>query len=542
MAADDANARDPAPLDVERLAEASAARRPPTDSEPWRRAQERWNKRWDIIPDAIEEMWQLGLDESHRYRPAPKGVSVRSYPFPYVAALSVNNDLDSMTRESFEDWHAFVNGRRPTAYGDGLGLEIGDSCWMWGSRTSFPSLHCHHPQTQPRIDAVGIGRVVELGRLGWLDSMHSLSGFDSPPPPLRGLPGPQHANPPHLRVTRDDVSYALDRLDKLGIKPTVYVNHSCSITNIAAEWPWLQYADEPWHETYCLDLLKKFGFRFYWSDVAVDNDRHGYAKFGDFLDYESPHFLKMAAGSFDWERWLMTRMRDESGALFGSVVSLPDDGRQRRAQLAAFFNRTFFKSKAGDGSDIFVFKRFNGVDTPSAGNFAVQVTTSRLDALEKGGGAVIIYNHFGSWSLIGRGRRYRNLGRVTTPPVLDEHAVACWREIAERRAAGRLFVTTTGRLLDYLWLRERLRMVIDQTPERWLVTLQHIDCDVLGRHPVSNAHLNGLALLVPQGTPEVCVVVEGRQEPLTLTRAPDPAFKGYDALYLPWQPLEWPES
>lgn len=507
-----------------------------------RRVRERAEKRWEIVESAITDMLDLRLDESHRYKPKCDGVSVRAYPFPYIAALTLNNDLDSMQREAFEDWHGFVNSRRPTSYGDGLGLEIGDSMWVWGGRTSFPSLHRQRPQERPREDSPDLSRVVELGRLGWLDTLHSLTGWDSPAPPLRGLPGPEHANPPELRVKRDDVQYALDRLDKLRIRPTLYVNHSCAITNIAAEWPWLQHGDEPEHESYCLDLLKQFGFRFFWQDVAVDSDRFpGDPKFGEFMDYEAPLYLRTAVARFDWPRWLHCMDRDEAGGLITAVMDLPERPQDRRARLAGIFNRLYFKARARDGTDIFIFKRFNGVDTPSSSNFAAQVTSSRLDSLERGGGAVIIYNHFGSWSVIGRGRTRKDVGRLSAPPVLDVHAVACWQEIAERHRAGRLFVATSARLLEYLWARETLKMSTEMADERWSVTLHGLECEVLGRQPITATHLNGLSFLVPESAPEVTVAVEGQQAPLEFVRAPDPAFQGYHALYRPWVPLEWPE-
>jgi hypothetical protein len=512
----------------------------PTDM---RRVTERWERRWEILIGAVDEMLDLPLEESWRYQHDPAGVSVRRYPFPYVAALTVSNDLDSMTRPAFEDWHGFVNGRRPTRYGDGLGLEIGDSMWVWGTQSSFPSLHRQPPQEYPREDSADLDRVVELGRLGWLDTMHSLTGWDSPVTPRAGLPGPEHANPPHLRVTRGDARYALDRLNDLGIKPPLYVNHSCAITNIAAEWPWLQHADEPEHESYCLDLLKQFGFRFFWQDVAVDGDRFpGDPKFGDFLDFLSKFHLRCAVARFDWERWLMSRTRDETGGLVGAMIELPEDSGQRRAKLAGYFNRTFFKARAGDGTDIFIFKRFNGVDTPSASNFAAQVTSSRLDMLERGGGTVIVYNHFGNWSMLGRGRTRRDLTRTTNSAVFDEHGVACWQEIAERHRAGRLFVATSARLLDYLWLRESLKLSTAKTDDKWIVTLHGLECDVLGRRAISPDDLNGLSFLVPQTAPDIVVTIAGRRAPLALTRTSDPAFRGSDVLYRPWQALEWPDT
>src|SRR5262249_25818969 len=79
----------------------------------------------------------------------PQGVSVRAYPYPYLAAFSIGNDLDSLQADAFEAWHAYVNGRKPTEDGDGLGLEIGDSFWIWG-HGDLLAVHWLYPEHEPR--------------------------------------------------------------------------------------------------------------------------------------------------------------------------------------------------------------------------------------------------------------------------------------------------------------------------------------------------------------------------------------------------------
>lgn len=492
----------------------------------------------------------LKLSESGRFEPRKDEVCVRDYPFPYRAALAVNNDLDSMTFPAFEDWHGFVNGTAPTAYGDGLGLEVADSFWIWGGPQSL-CLHPQYPKARPRVDSPAFARIVELGRMGWFDTLHSFTGFDSRPENadmrIISRPAPDSPNgavrvwvtdvpsdQATMGVSRDDIHYALDRLQELGLRPTLYVDHSNAITNIAGPWPWLERGDDPTHEAYCLDLLREFGFRFYWLSPTRELE-----KFGDHLNYKGEPQLRRALQRYDWEDWMHTRTRTPSLELFPRPLELPGNEIERRTMLVGFFNRTISPVTAQDGSRILVFKRFRGTDPPSSTNFATQASWDRLNALEEARGVVVIYQHFGNWSLIGRGRR-PGARRPSAVPVLDAHAVACWQDIAERYHAGRLFVAASGRLLHYLWLRDSMLLTLDKRPDTWRVTIHGTECPVLGRRATTSADTNGLSLLIPETAPEIVVTVDGQSGSLGLTRTPDPAFPGYHVLHRPWTALEWP--
>ena len=473
-----------------------------------------------LTPDVLAAT--LELAESGRHNIDPTEVAVRPYPFPYVAALAMNNDIDSTSRAAFEDWHDFVSGTGPTPYGDGLGLEVGDSFWVWcGTNGKTLSMHRQYPDEHPRVDSPDLNRIVELGRAGWLDTLHSFGNWRQ-----------DHKTVRHDLGHRDDARYALDRLDSLGVKPRLYVNHSGSPSNVGGPWGHYQKADEPGHAMYCLDLLKAFGIRFFWTDACMDME-----KFGNELDFGTQAELRAAFADYDFSAWL--RRRDRAGIVI--PINMPPNENEQRNLLIGIFNRTFFPVRAADGTTILVFKRHRGADQPTATTFPYQVTSENLDALEALGGAVIVYQHFGVFS--GRGRpRERSLRRNTSPPVLDEHAVACWQDIAARVHAGRLFVATTARLLHYLWLRKGLKLTVEKTRERWHVRLLGVSCPAAGWRALSSIDFNGLSFVIPAIAPEVTVTAHGSAAPLELRRAPDPGHPDCHALYRPWTGLEWPRQ
>jgi hypothetical protein len=472
----------------------------------------------DVI-DAPGILASLALGDSGVRPRAGAVVSVRPYPFPYRAAFALNNDVDSMSREAFEDWHGFVSGRGPTAYGSGLGLEVGDSFWVWAGPPNILALHRCYPDEAAPPDSPDLPRIVELSRAGWLDTLHSLGNWRPPPNGDRSRLG-----------LRSEAQYALDKLDRLGLRPRVYVNHSSSPSNVGAIWGTYQRADDPEHPLYCMDLYRAFGFRYYWVDAATSLD-----KFGDHLAFRGDAELRARIDGFKWVDWL----RKEGKGPDDDPPRLPAAEADLRRLLTAAFNETIVPVAARDGVDILAFKRYRGQQLPSSTTFPTQVTARDLDDLEARGGTVIVYQHFGVTTLRGRAKSKRaGANGRAAPPVLDEHALALWRDIAERRDAGRLFVATTERLLDWLWRRDRLEITLERSPDQWRVRLGTLRCPVLGDHTLGPADLNGFALLIPGNAPEVSVADAGGRV-LSLRREPDPAHPGRHALYRPWEALEW---
>lgn len=465
------------------------------------------------------------LEAIGAHAPDRTTAAVRSFPFPYRSGLAVSNDCDSMSTDCMDDWHGFVNGSKPTRYGDGLSLEVGDSFWVYGGSIE-PAVYKGHPWDADHPDGYALARIVELGRHGWLDTLHSFGNWS-----VRYMPADRASDDDYY--SRAQIEKGLARLDELGVKPFVYVNHSGSASNVGGPWGWYQKADDPTHPLYSLDLLKGFGFRYFWLDSCTQLD-----KFGENLDFGDEWTMHRELDRFRWFHWF----RRVDANRVPHPIAMPADDEGRRDFVAGMFNKLIFPVSANDGDRVLAFKRYRDIDQPVGATFSSQVTAAKLDALEAGRGAVVVYQHFGVFGPRGRSPGVSRPHRQRSPiPSLDEHNVATWRLIAERQRSGRLFVATLGRLLEWVWLREALRFTLSTSNDKWTISIDGYDCPVRGRGALQPHHFNGLAFTVPSDAPEVSVVVQSDGRSLPVRRAADPVHEGTVAVYLDWQPLEWPE-
>ena len=80
-------------------------------------------------------------------------VSLRKFPYPYVAAASITGDLDDLeSRDDFVELVRFWNTSDVTALGPGLDLDLGHSFWFYDATgacdvTSRASSSAHRPGT-----------------------------------------------------------------------------------------------------------------------------------------------------------------------------------------------------------------------------------------------------------------------------------------------------------------------------------------------------------------------------------------------------------
>jgi hypothetical protein len=397
----------------------------------------------------------LNLSQSGRHEIRRGAVSMRPFPYPFVAGLAFANGTLGYTTALFDELYGFVSGRRATRHGDGLGLEIGGALWLRpGENAAFG--------VSKDPGAAETERAIALARSGWLDTLWG---------------------------TEDAIRRGLDL---------------CERHNIAAPVAILSGSNAP------------PGPVRYWSnDRLLERD-----KFGEHLDYRQPDRLRAAMEAYDWEQWPQPAL-----ALAG--------GGEQPIEL---FNRIILPSSATRGSH--AFKRYRGQLPPTATTFPVQVTSARLDELQAMGGAVVLETQFGLWSRIGR----HGAPQPIDGDALDEHSVACWRDIAQRTVSGQLFVTTLSRLLSFLWLREHLVYSVVREAERWVVRLDGV-VDASGEtRALAASDLNGLGFLVPSTAPEVVVLTSLAANDLEMHRAADPRVMGMDAVYRSWTALEFPHD
>jgi hypothetical protein len=462
-----------------------------------------------VLPPCLKS-WPV--EEENCVGSLPTGpVRLRRYPFPYRCAMAISNDTDMMSAVVQREWHAFVNGQGASRYGDGLGLEVGDSFWVWSWDGCFALLH-GTPAADNLSPSPEFPYIRELARAGWLDTLHGYGNWAN-----REL------------LDRDRARFALDLMEANGIKPSVWINHGHGfdlVHNIGGPWGYYQHGDVPGHPSYTLDLLRDFGFRYFWMDAFYDLE-----KYGDHHVYGSQAELDAAVAAYDFGHFLYTSDRADFNRARPVFVE-----PERAAWRRKMFNRTLVDGPAEDGSRLWYFKRFCGDESPTARNFAFQVNFRRLDELEARQGTVIPYQHFGVHRAICTPSNHVSF-RPAEMPVFDENTVWAFRELAERVHSGRILLATTARLLTFLWMRDHL--IVEVGPGGRLL-LKSIECPVRGHVAPSLEMLNGLAFLIPEGFPDATVGIEEQAAPLPFRRVPAPEEPGMHVLHLPWQPLEWP--
>jgi ubiquinone/menaquinone biosynthesis C-methylase UbiE len=441
--------------------------------------------------------------------------SLRRYPYPYRCAMAIHNDTDMMNFAAFKDWHDFVNGTEITPYGEGLGLEIGDSYWIWSPERWF-SLYHEMPYKEKLEPSPETELISHLGKIGWLDTLHGFGDWRE-----------------EWAISRDRILFALDRIQELGIKSTVYVNHggnsNTAAHNIGGPWAYYQSGDLPGHRAYCLDLLKQFGFKYFWTDVCFE-----LTKFGEHLTFAKQSALDSAVSQHNFRKFFRICNKDVS----------PDLTKEERVALEQrFFNRTLIPTYGRDRSKFYAFKRYRGEYSPDSACFAHQVNSTNLNALETQQGSVIIYQHLGVWRPLGCTKgdsMYGNGRQESRLPLLDENAVWAFRRLAERVKSGKLFLTTTGRLLDYLWVRDNLEYCTETQGDAYIIKIRGIECPVYGSVKVTEKMLQGITFKIPASWQNVHIEVEGLKSLQQVKRVPDPDDDLFHLLFIPWICLSYP--
>lgn len=442
-------------------------------------------------------------------------VHLRRYPFPYRAALAVSNDVDGMDWRSFEDWHAFVSGTELTPEGPGLGLEVADSFWLWSDTGAFALRHAP-PWADPGRSSPESARIVELVKAGWLDSLHSFGDWR-----------------PEYHLTELNITRAFELLHDLGIKPPVYVNHGSGLRlhNLGGPWASYQSGDDPNSESYHLKALLDAGFRFFWTDIMFQQD-----VFGEELKLKTPSTLSTR----ERLRWLTVVDRSASSHERTRRNVLSGVDRNRMNLLAETLqNRVLVPALGRDDTPFLCFKRYRGREAPNSVTFAAQVSDEHLDALEAGEGACIVYQHFGVSRALGRGKGHVSVNDVRKR-VLDKNAVWAFRELHQRQSDGRLFITMTGRLLQYLWVRQSLRYTVSTIGTTLNITITGLDCPTYGMRDAIDDDLQGITFVVEAASQYRDITVRNGTAVVEVRRERDPAQTDTDVVFVPWRRLEFP--
>lgn len=221
-----------------------------------------------------------------------KGKGLRKFPYPYNSMLAISSDIDDTTLEEFETYHKFLNTKEQTSYGQGIGLDIGDSMWLFMADDS-----------KSQVDKYGNGvekimtfykgtditqkhnkdEMIRYINAGWIDSLHTIGDFSTD-------------NEKNTVFNRKLAADAWNELKAVNIKPTVWINHGnrANTQNFGgygiARFMNYQQGDNPKSLYYHTDLTIENGIKYVWNSLSDD-------KFGqDYPLYE----IKLRDGKKVW--------------------------------------------------------------------------------------------------------------------------------------------------------------------------------------------------------------------------------------------------
>jgi len=421
------------------------------------------------------------------------GLRLLRFPPPYRAGLALSNDADDLLAPGgWWEFLRYLNTTEPTRFGQGLGLEVGDSFWFWSDHgAEQPGSYFDGLSERPSAFAPAIAA---LGRAGYLDTLHSWGIFSR-----------------HGGFTRRHAEVAARVLtEDLGFRPTVWVNHGgghdfqnlWSGCGDVPENPEARGAPAP---EYHLDLTWSLGFRYAWigelTRVPGQGRRPG---LGDWVRPASP-------------------LRRETLAYLGRALARRVGYRDLLARYPNYpapANPLLTPRRLRDGRTVMTFVRAGDFTRATFGDLPWLLRDAFLDGLERSGGASIVFVH---WN--------RHPGRSFTD--LDPRGLAALSGLARRAHDRRVWVTTTGRLLAYSEARDAVRFGVREADGGLRLDLAAPPLPD-GRRLVAE-DLRGLSFQGAAGT-----AVRGFFHDQPIPLEPVPGASG--CVWVPWKELRFPEA
>ena len=314
-----------------------------------------------------------------------------------------------------------------------------------------------------------------------------------------------------LATTRAHAERALAELERHGCRIGVWIDHAEAASNFGADIM-LGRGDVPGAVAYHADLTFAFGVRYVWrgrvTSVTGQDVRVGLGGFAPILRRHRA----------------LVSMR--SALKEGVKVALGLGGHPRWVMYGA--NRVCRPCTLRDGRRVWEFLRTNpswggpGESATAAGIEEV-LTPRMLSRLVACEGAAVLYTHLGK--VCDRARPF------------GEGTVRAFRHLARLREEGSVLVTTTGRLLRFLTVRDSLRCRGVVEGERVVVTVESVDDPVSGPRVPDARDLDGLAFGVAGPRPVDLRLADGTPVFAEPVRAGD----GTTWIRVPWPELRFPK-
>lgn len=386
--------------------------------------------------------------------------NVRSYPFPASAWLTLSSDPDNTRWPDWQELNAIIF--------EELGLPFADSVFI----------KSYNEILKDQVDLTDHPEI--LSRHAH-DTLHTWGDYL-----WAGARG----------FHRPDAEAALRKIKELGFTPRIWIDHSYfqgNMLHVSRYGSMPTIADRSGHiypnPAYTLDLVKEAGVRYLWDGTITP-----------VLGQDRP-----------MSSWQLHRAREQST----TRVAMRRGQEVLRSWLGderpRYHNEAHHAHRFPDGQVFRVFQRYGHWDDADIDGLAKTMAPGKIDELMAIGGTCIAYTHLGK----------RHSGRPPSDKHVPAPTVAALRHVRDRWKEGRLEVSSTSRMLDYLVLRDAIRVnmasnTVEFRPDG--ITFQSLHpSDLTGqRFTVRSVKAKGLKVLC-DGKEVVVELIDNGPEGVTIS-------------------------
>lgn len=326
-------------------------------------------------------------------------VSLIEKPFPYQSMLAICSDLDETLSSSvYFNTAEFLNSRRNTKFGQGVGLEVGNTIFFDMAPGEFSYWSASDRDRS-------LAR--QLMKSGHIDAIHSFGD----------------------RVdNRADVEKILDHLDANGCHLNVWIDHAVAPSNFGSDIMQGR-GDIPGDACYHADISLDYGIKFVWRGRVSSQ-----------AGQDAPKSIGGIVNSGSLLKSSVTALKE------AAKVVLADCGDEKYAMHSG--NRLVRHALLRDGQQVVEFMRCNphpyGISVGDNAEGLGDVLSERfLRALSRRKANAIVYTHLGK--------------RIDPNFGFPAKTVAALERLSDYQSRGDILVTTTSRLLRYVRNRDALK-------------------------------------------------------------------------------------
>jgi hypothetical protein len=422
---------------------------------------------------------------------ASGAVTQRRFPYPYKALLAISSDADAMSPWAFVKVHRFLNTLAPDIphYGDGVGLDIGDSfffkalsnkalsvysaCYRYRNEDAWAdefggeeareldSANARDPHTGKLIFQNGPTFIEKYIRAGWIDVLHGGDGSWAENCFKRGA----------TDWCRTDGQHYMEWMKERDLRIDTFTNHSAVTSDFGVpnqpstpDKP-RSLGDLPSSPAYWADYAHQSGLKFYWS--YIPNEAAAYRH------------------TFGQDSMLVP-------------ATFRDDNR--------FWHFSRYDSR-----------------NPYADTIDRALDTVNLESLVRRNQFEIVYTHFGYWS--------DNTSHAD--PELPRPSMNAFRLLKIYQDKGKILVAKTSRLLRYNLALDHLAFTVNQVNGRTIIDIRAIEDSQFGDFIPTVTDLRGVTFYVSDSS-KAEIRIRGARVPANEIQRNPPDETGKQSLGIKW--------